>query len=180
MEHIHYVDIMHGYGRTTMPKEEYEKHYKDFILYSCTLTCIISGYLLEHGILFDLPQNYARIVAPILFLAGYYMVYVIAQKLKKKVIHGITAIAWSAITLYFLSNFINSEAPFPLWVCIIRNIALIIALFFMINGVFRLMGSLIYLTKKADKETIESINVFTAVITATLTICSVAVQIFNK
>lgn len=47
----------------------------------------------------------------------------------------------------------------------------------MINGVLRLMGSLVYLAKKDDKETIESINIFTAVITATLTICSVAVQI---
>ena len=83
-----------------MDRETYYKNYKVFFLYSSTITCIIIGLLLHYGRMIVVSDKVSSILSTLIILAGYILLLIIAKRLKKKDIHGLSNIVWATYLLF--------------------------------------------------------------------------------
>lgn len=150
-----------------MSKEEYLKHRKEISLYAITISCLIMGILFQCGSIRIASDRISSTISSLFILASYYLLLKLGKNLKQRDIHGIQGIAWASFLLYLSSQSISEDMP--LWIEILQAISIAVLIYFLIDGIIRLVFSLVLKIKKmggAQERTVESIETVVAVVTS--------------
>ena len=150
-----------------MSKEEYLEHRKEISLYAITISCLIMGILFQRGSLQVASDKISSTISGFFILASYYLLLKLGKDLKQRDIHGIQSIAWASFIIYLLSYSINADTP--LWLEILQAVSAAMLIFFLVDGIIRLVFSLVQKIKKmggTQEKTVESIETVVAVVTS--------------
>ena len=162
-----------------MDKETYFKNQRVFFLYSATITCIIIGLFLHYGKLVLISDKITKAVSFLFIVASYFLFLRIAARLKKKDIHGLSAIAWAALLLFIFGE-ANVEGYNTGW-SVLNVLLTVLFVFSLVDGVIRFVVSLIMTVKKAantEEKTVESIDTTIAILTSLVAIIISIIEMF--
>lgn len=150
-----------------MSKEEYLKHRKEIFLYAITISCLIIGILFHCGSMRIASDKISLTISSLFILTSYYLLLKMGKNLKQRDIHGVQAIAWASFVLYLLS--ISKSGDMPLWLEILQAVSTSILIYFLVDGIIRLVFSLVQKIKSLEglqSKTVESIETVVAVVTS--------------
>jgi hypothetical protein len=131
-----------------MKRETYLQIQKKIWFYALTITLVIIASLIKVGTVIIVSQEISATVSVCLFLLAYFMLIRIAEELKKKDIHGIQAVTYAFFMLNLLSQLLYCSSV--AW-SIINSLSIMFLIFFMIDGIIRLILSLYCKLKEIRK-----------------------------
>lgn len=154
-----------------MNREDFLKIKNKIRFYAFIIACLLVALLLGKRVLFVISNEITQYISYILFLFSYLMVIKLAGELKKKEIHGISAVAWSLFWIYLLTEFTNKSDVIVFQMIIFVSFAFYI--FTIIDGSIRLLISLygrIKMLKKDDVDIVNNIDSLIAIVTSIIAI----------
>ena len=160
-----------------MDRETYYKNYKVFFLYSSTITCIIIGLLLHYGRMIVVSDKVSSILSAFIILAGYILLLIIAKRLKKKDIHGLSNIVWATYLLFSQGYYDSLQG---VWWSIVLAVETVILVYFLVDGIIRFIISLVSVIKTMstkDNKMIESVDTAVAIVTSMVAIIISIIEI---
>lgn len=155
-----------------MTKEVYNKLKKEIWIYAATFTSLIAAILFQKGIVYIASESVSKTIALGFFSITYFLLLLIAKRLREKDIHGIQAMAWSLYTVMPLM--LSNPYEVKLWFSILRTLIVVGAVFSFVDGAIRFLLSLIYIWQKNNKsderDLLGSVESVIAVITSIIAI----------
>ena len=134
--------------------------------------------MLHYGKLISGYDLVTDILSMVFMFIGYFLFLKIAKRLKEKIIHGLTNIAWSSYILFIQG--VNKGSSPGLYVTIISFITAVLSIYCLVDGIIRFILSLISVIKVSSatgEKTVESIDTAVAIATSLIAIVISIIEI---
>jgi membrane protein len=162
-----------------MKREDYLKIQKQVWLYALTMTMPLGALLLNQGVIRVISDRVTATIEALFLVATYVMLIIIANRLKRIDIHGVTASVLAAMGLYQVLQLNENVDTF--WQ-VTKFLLSICYIFAFVDGTIRLLLSLGHKlrdVRKTDKENAESIESIIAIVTSLIALFISCVELLG-